>query len=84
MLAFATGIITFCKGISALNDLLEQVVTLYIQQSKDSLDQSAAEQKKDIEYVTALKQQAIKDRDDEKVIRAHRLWIATLANNHRL
>ena len=79
MASIVAGILSVCKSITAIRDLVDLLVREYTKAQLASLDSSVVEAKRDLEYVIALKEQAIKERNDEKVIRAHRLYIQLLS-----
>lgn len=77
--SIVSSILAFSKSITAVRDLVDLLVKEYTKAQLASLDQSVVEAKKDLEYVIALKEQAIKERNDENVLRAHRLYIGLIS-----
>lgn len=79
MAAIVAFILTLLRAIPAARDIFLKVEEIYIAERLDSVDRTTAEHKKDLEYLIALKQKAIKERNDEEVTRTHRLYIRFLS-----
>ena len=77
--SIVASILAFSKSITAIRDIVDLLVQEYTKAQLAALDSSVVEAKKDLEYVIALKEQAIKERNDESVIRAHRLYIRLIS-----
>ena len=77
--SIVASILAFSKSITAVRDIVDLLVKEYTKAQLASLDSSVVEAKKDLEYVIALKEQAIKERNDASVIRAHRLYIQLIS-----
>jgi hypothetical protein len=67
------------KALPAARDIFLQVQEIYIKEQQAEIDATIAERRKDIEYIIALKRTAIEARNEEEIIRTHRIFI-TLFN----
>ena len=75
----AASIWSLIKAIPALVNLFKELQEIALKEQLAQIDQSAAEKKKDLEYIIALKQRAVRERNDEEVTRTHRLYIQFLS-----
>ena len=79
MTAIVAFLVSFMKALPAARDIFLQVQEIYIKEQQAEIDATIAERRKDIEYIIALKRTAIEARNEEEIIRTHRIFI-TLFN----